>query len=250
MSEETKQVTLTTDEHGLFKVNSLEQQMQFAQVLLKTGAINQSFKTPQQVVIGIHFAIALGLDPRIALNSMYVINGRPALYGDGPLILVRRSGLLENFREYFVDEKGQEVGPGKGANVYAAVCEVKRKGEESIQRDWFSLDDRKAAGLNSPVWQKYERTMMKYRARSMALKSKFADTLNGIEIAEYITDSLPQEGIAEEKGKPKISNLNTLFTEEFAQEAPREEGQEVTEEVVEEAPKIKSAKEASFKLGE
>jgi len=214
-----KQPTLTTDEGGQLNLVSLDEQLAFADRLIKNKMISTSFETPAQVLIGIQYAKALGMEIVPALKCMYVLNGQPCLYGDGPLSLIQRSGLVEGYKEFFIDESGEEIcfaNKNLQKEVYASVCRIKRKGDSEWQEDCFSLDDLKQSGINMSyakeklVWQKFRRNMMRYKARSMALKSKFADLLQGFGIAEYDYHSDPVTGIMGEVKETSPINLDVL----------------------------------------
>lgn len=207
--------TLTTNDNGLMDLTSLTAQLAFAKRMLDSRVLNSSFKTPQQVVIGMQYALAIGIDPRIALNEMYVVNGKPQLYGKGPLAIVEASGKLESIEEFWIDKEQKKIcfeNKNLGTDAFAAICRVKRKGDDAIQEDFFSIKDMAKAGLSGIVWNKYQRVMMRYRARAMALQSKFPDVLNGIDIAEYHQDSLPEQDF-EVVESPKLTQLNKLLEE-------------------------------------
>lgn len=180
---------------------------------LKSRILPQRFDTPEMIVAAMQYAIELGLKPLTALRQIAVVQGTPCTFGDLPLALVQRSGTLESIREFLVDKDGKEIGTKNGnltAEVYAAVCIVKRKGDPNELERFFSLDDAKRAGLGgSPTWKSYPKLMLKYRARSQALKDKFADALNGVAIAEYDFHELPDEE------SPKLGDaagdLNKVF---------------------------------------
>lgn len=177
----------------------------FAQGLMRDDMVSKTFKTPQQVVQGIMLCEGLNVDPRIGMKMLYVIDGKPSLYGDGPLMLCRRTGLISHWKEYYVNEAGDEICPANKnlADVpFAAVTEVGRKDEEGIQIDYFTQNDIDTSGVNinkygeKMTWRKHRAIMMRYRARTKALKSKFGDLLNGAPITEYISEDAPKEGFA------------------------------------------------------
>ena len=78
----------------------------------------------------------------------------------------------------------------------------------------------KLAGLDvskygkKDIWAKWERTMIRYKARSMALRSKFADLLAGIHIAEYDDHTAPE--FATLKVKKNGKNAADRMNEEYA----------------------------------
>lgn len=192
---------LKVNDRGALALASIEDQLLFAQRILSERLISDTFKTPQQVVIAFQYAKAMQINELLALKMMYVVNGRPCLYGEGPLSLVQRTGLVTSLREFFLDENGEEISV-KNKNlkspVFASVTQIRRRGDDEVQEDFFTLEDLAQAKLDigkygkKEVWEKWQRIMMRYKARSMALKSKFADLIAGIPIAEYDENFSPE----------------------------------------------------------
>lgn len=216
---------LATRPTGQLKLGSVEEQFAFAQRLIELKMISETFTAPAQVVIGIQWAISMRLEPVTALNLMYVIRGRPSLWGDGPLMMCQRNGELCDIEEFFVDKDGKRISvenKNLSAPAWGAVCRVWRKGHVVPQEDFFSLEDMRRAKVDvnkhgkKETWAKYERIMLRYRARSLALKTKFADCLQGVDIAEYhhnFTPELPEEShIA---GMDTKENINAALLEDF-----------------------------------
>jgi hypothetical protein len=169
--------------------------VQIASYYLKSKMLPARFNTVEMIVTAWQYALELGLKPLTAFRQIAVVQGTPCTFGDLPLALVQRSGKLESIREYAVDKNSKEIcvkNMNLNAEVYAAVISVKRKGDPEVLERFFSIDDVRRAGLgNSPTWKAYTPVMLKYRARSQALKDKFPDCLNGIAIAEYDYHVIP-----------------------------------------------------------
>lgn len=123
----------------------------------------------------------IGLPPLAAVQNIAVINGRPAVYGDVMLGLIRASGLLASFSEEAIGERG------KDSFGYRCTA-VRVKGDKSAQE--FTVYDAKAAGKwGSPgPWSSYPLRMLQMRARSWALRDLFADVLNGMTTIEEARD--------------------------------------------------------------
>ena len=145
-------------------------------------AINSSSFCPKEyrgkpfdILIAIQMGKDVGLKPLQALKNISVINGRPTLWGDALLAVVKSSGLLEYCKEWQEDD--------------TAYCEVKRKGESIPTKCSFSLEDAKKANLTgNPTWVKYTNRMLKMRARAFALRDAFPDLLCGMESREEVLD--------------------------------------------------------------
>lgn len=146
--------------------------MQMADIMFKSGAMPSTIKNREAVFVAMQMGAGLGLTPMQAVQSIAVINGKPALYGDAMLAIVKASGLLEYIKEEIT---------GKDDNMIA-TCTVKRKGEqEPVIRTW-SVADAKQAGKwgTQGVWSAYAKRMLQMRPRSFALRDTFPDLLLGL----------------------------------------------------------------------
>lgn len=155
---------------------TFEQALTFCDYLANSDMVPKDFKgKPANCLIAIQWGAELGLKPLQALQNLAIINGRPALWGDAVIALVRSSPLCE-----FITETDD----GK-----TATCRVKRRGEPEEVRT-FSMDDARAAGLvgKQGPWTQYPKRMRQMRARAFALRDVFPDVLRGMPIAEEVMD--------------------------------------------------------------
>jgi hypothetical protein len=159
-----------------------ESAYRMAQVIVAAKMAPASLDTPEKACVAIMHGLEVGLTPMAALQSIAVINGMPTIWGDGMLALVRASGLLEEIVEDVeVDDKGEPT---------IAVCKVKRRGEAQWAISSFTRVEAQRAGLwnKRGPWEGYKARMLKMRARSWALRDKFADVLRGLHMAEEAMD--------------------------------------------------------------
>lgn len=188
---------IETDEHGVLRPANLDEAYRMAVAFHKSKLLPTRFNSPEMILTAVQFVSELGLKPLTALRQLAVINGTPSLFGDLPLSLCFSNGKLEYIKEWFIEKSGKEIcvkHSNLDAEVWGAVCIVKRKGDLEPLESFFSLGDAERAGLfKNPVWKSYPKRMLRYRARSQALKDKFPDALNGISIAEYDFNTLPNE---------------------------------------------------------
>jgi len=157
---------------------TFDQLLVFAEHLSKSKLVPFDYQgNPSACLVAMQFGASLGINPLQALQNIAVINGRPSLWGDAALALVRASPLCESISE---KREGE-----------TAICIVKRRGESAQQRT-FSVNDAKRAGLwgKKGPWQEYPARMLQMRARSFALRDIFPDVLFGITIAEEAQDSI------------------------------------------------------------
>lgn len=171
---------------------TFEQALQFAEYLADSELVPKDYRgKPGNCLIAMQWGAELGLKPLQALQNIAAINGRPALWGDAVLALVRASPLCEFVIE---SDDGQ-----------AATCRVKRRGEPEQSRT-FSVDDARAAGLlgKQGPWTQYPKRMRQMRARAFALRDVFADVLRGLPVAEEVMDATSERhmGMVDEVRQP------------------------------------------------
>lgn len=159
---------------------NFEQALTFSNYLSDSDLVPKDYKgKPANCLIAMQWGAEVGLKPLQAIQNIAVINGRPSMWGDAALALVRASPLCESVVETESDTQG--------------TCTVKRRGEPEYTVV-FTVDDAKRAGLfgKQGPWQQSPKRMMKLRARAFALRDKFTDVLRGIAIAEESMDLPPE----------------------------------------------------------
>jgi len=185
-------VPLMLDADMAFKPTSFDEFYRMCNMFAKSGFMPKRFKDAAEIMTAIQFAVELGLKPITGLRQIAVIEGTPSIFGTLPLSLCYKSGLMEEFEETYFLKDGtpcDETDP----NLFGAQTMVKRKGRKPIIKK-FTLDMAKRANLirnKAMPWDNYPHLMLKYRARSTALKDALPDVLDGIAIAEYDFDRLP-----------------------------------------------------------
>jgi hypothetical protein len=158
------------------------------------GMAPKGMDTPEKCMIAIMRGMEVGLTPFMALDKIAIVNGRPTIWGDGAIGLVRGSGLCE-----FIKERIEGTGDAR-----VAVCEAKRRGEADPIRRTFSVNDAKKAALwgKQGPWQQYPERMLQMRARAFALRDGFADVLGGLYLREEIEDAQPPRDVTPQREEP------------------------------------------------
>lgn len=163
---------------------TLGEAMEFAHMLADSTIVPKDFMgKPGNVLVAIQWGMEIGLKPMQAMQNIAVINGRPSIWGDAALALVKASPHYDDVIETY-----EGTGDKK-----KAVCIAKRKGRTDVVSE-FSVEDAKTAGLykKSGPWTQYPDRMLKMRARSFALRDQFPDVLKGLPMAEEAMD-IPEE---------------------------------------------------------
>lgn len=193
---------------------SLDEAIRFADILSKSNIIPKDFaNNPGNILAAIQWGMELGLQPMQAMQNIAVINGRPSLWGDAVIALVRGSALCEYVYEALEGD--------------VATCRVKRRGEEEQSRT-FSMVDAKAAGLSgkSGPWTQYPKRMLQLRARAFALRDVFPDVLRGMPVAEELMDMAKERDVSPPKPQVEAEPhaLPTYSDEQMAANLPKWQG--------------------------
>ena len=190
--------------------SSLAEAMEFAGMMSKASIVPKDYQNnPGNILVAIQWGMEIGLQPLQSMQSIAVINGRPSIWGDAMLALVRSSGLLEAINEDVTDSK--------------AVCTIKRRGEQEVVRE-FSMQDAKQAGLTGKQgpWAQYPKRMLQMRARAFALRDVFPDVLRGVHVAEEAQDMSERDmGSADVVGEvPPASRTSALKAKLLSKQEP------------------------------
>lgn len=219
-------------------LHTLEDMKTVAQLILQSGLAPDSFKTAEQIFVGLQTGAEVGLKPMQALNSIVVIKGKPTLWGDAALALVKRSGLLDEYTEKVT---------GEGDGMVAYVKSVRGDDDKSnvcIVETTFTVADAKTAKLWKKVgpWTTHPKRMLKYKARAFNLRDNFPDVLFGMHLTEemYGEEPLP----APESDVPIREERRSLAIPSTDVDVTRKHVDETEAETVTEAAEVKSEPES------
>lgn len=196
-------------EDSLFSPQLYKHYQNVAVTLSKSSIIPTAYKNkPEDIFVAMAMGYQLGFPVEQSLQDIAVINGRPCLWGDGLLSLALNHPECESIEEERIY---------KGEAVIGFKCTVKRKGHKSHTQT-FTLQNAEHAGLlrRKGVWETYPVRMLQMRARSLALRDKFADALRGLRIAEVEQD----DGIIDIEPIETKSEILTRDLKEKSAEKP------------------------------
>ena len=187
---------------------TFEQALTFSNYLADSDMVPKDFKgKPGNCLVAIQWGMEIGLKPLQAMQNIAVINGRPSLWGDAVIALVRSSPLCE----YIIEEDDGRT----------ATCKVKRRGEPEQSRS-FSMDDAKAAGLlgKQGPWTQYPKRMRQMRARAFAVRDVFPDVLKGLPVAEEVMDTPSERHMGQVERVEPTTPQPAYTAEQFADLLP------------------------------
>lgn len=185
---QTRDRSIVVAGHRGVELRSLDDFYRFAQYVVSADMVPPGIKNEAGVLIAIQRGAEVGLLPMQALQSIYIVNNQPHLFGDAPKAIVEASGLLEYCKEY---EEGKYPD-----DSYRWVCKLKRRGRDE-RLSTFSIADAKTAqlwekkskdGTRPTPWVLYPKRMLMWRARGYGLRDEFPDVLKGFPIRELADD--------------------------------------------------------------
>jgi hypothetical protein len=174
---------------------SYDQLERFAETIARSRMVPKQYRhEPEDVMVAVMHGMEIGLKPLQALQNIAMINGKPSIYGDAAIALVRASPVCAKIKEWREGE-GEEM---------VAYCYAQRSDGDECEHA-FDVTDAKKAGLwdKKGPWSSYPQRMLQMRARSWVLRDLFADVLQGLYIAEEARD-IPSE---DEKRDAKYEKL-------------------------------------------
>jgi hypothetical protein len=178
------ELDIRSESFGLLGIQpkTLDEVLEVCKHIADSDFVPKDFRgKPGNVMIAGQMGHELGLPLMQSLQSIAVINGRPAIYGDALVGIIRaRPNICEYINESF---------QGEGDKL-AAVCVAKRRDQDKPSTATFSVGDARRAGLwdKSGPWKQYPKRMLMWRARGFALRDAFPELLKGIITTEEAMD--------------------------------------------------------------
>lgn len=201
---------------------TMDEAMRFAEVISKSAMVPKEYQgKPANTLVAVQWGMELGLAPMQALQNIAVINGKPSVYGDALLAMVRADSRCRGVQEY-VEGKGDDM---------TAVCIIKRAHGDDIEeiKRTFSVGQAKQARLwgKPGPWQQYPERMLQHRARGNAIRDGFPDVIKGLVTVEEAQDMEPRDVT------PTQTPVQAPKLEDLAKTAPKQvEAVEVVPEPV------------------
>jgi len=162
---------------------SMGEAIEFSKMISSSGMVPAAYKgKPQDILVAIQWGYEVGLQPMQALQNIAVINGKPSIYGDAAIALVKADPRCRGVKET-IEGEGEKM---------VARCVVRRAYGDEIEETeaTFSVDDAKRAKLwgKQGPWSQYPKRMLAMRARGFAIRDAFPDAMKGMITAEEAQD--------------------------------------------------------------
>ena len=155
----------------------------------------ESFLTRRRIAVQtvgfvVRYGLGLGLAPEVSLNGIFVIGGRPSMYAEQMVALIKARG-----HGHRVVERTAE----------RCVVEVRHRSESDWEAFEFSMEDAVVAGYvkgkgpnkdgkgGNEKYSTDPKAMLYARASSIACKTKFPEDLRGMVTYEELQDERAQD---------------------------------------------------------
>jgi hypothetical protein len=164
-----------------FDIARYEQIGRIANVFAKSDLVPKDFKgNPNNCFIAIHMAMRLNIDPLLAIQNIYLVNGNPGLSAKLCISLANRSGVFADNIVFTETGSGDDL-------VVTANAKLKSNGQ--FVSKTMSLKEAHAAGwTGKPVWKSQPGQMLSYRTATQLIRLYAPDAILGMTTVEEWED--------------------------------------------------------------
>lgn len=141
-----------------------------AAMLKQGGVLPKGIDTVPKMVVVLQAGREIGLAPIEALNSLYFVNGKVAMYGEAVPNQILRAG--------------HRIVWGKCDATEATVTIIRGDDGQKMTTKFTMAEAQERGYTNNPIYKKFPENMLKWRALSMTAKFIAPDALRGIGIKE------------------------------------------------------------------
>lgn len=212
-------------------LETLQDAMQLAEWAADSDLVPKDYRSkPANCLIAFQMGAEVGMHPLQALQSIAVINGRGAFYGDAVLAIARSSSVWseKHFKEWTTG-----TFPDNDYTHHCQIGRIVKDGSVRIAEESFSVEDAKRAGLwnrrgrdGQPTpWVQYPKRMMTFRPRNFVLRDNFGDVLKGMPIVEDLQDveeaewePVDGEGGEQEKPASRVEQMKQRLAQQKGDE--------------------------------
>lgn len=165
-------------------------------VLVKSGFLPVSVKTPEAAMAIAMKGYELGMSMMLSFSYIYVVDGKTCITAEGMNFLIRKNCPEARISIVKRDATG-------------CILKAWRPGMDSPVEFYFSIEDaKKALLMANPAWQKYPKNMCFNRAFSDLARTIFPDCIGGL---SYVPEEIESINLVVEDGE-----INQPLTESTA----------------------------------
>ena len=214
-------------ERGL-QLTTLDEVWQLA-AIMHASHIGPKEDSKEDVFGKLAYGFELGISPMMALNCIYIVNNRTAIFGDAVPGLVERSRLLEW-------DKVDVIGAYPNDD-FGFVVTSKRMDREPKSWTYTIADAKRAKLWGKPgAWTTDSKRMLFYRCRTFNYRDNFPDVLKGLHTVEEMRDIVNAEYEVQDD-RTQTERLVDIVVQKPPKPEPPETPQEAeTEDMFEDMP--------------
>lgn len=166
--------------HALdFYRGGFEQMKEVATLLSKSDLVPDHFKQrPANIIIALEFAHRANVSPFAAMQSMFVISGKPGMSAAMAISLARQARVWKHLR-YEVAGKGETLAVRAIATLDDGI-EI----SETVTYQQANAD----GWTKNPKYKSLPELMLKYRAATFLIRTHFPEVLFGMHTIEELQD--------------------------------------------------------------
>ncbi len=181
----------------------VDQALRISEMFAKSDLVPDNYKNkPANIFLAVSAGASLGLAPFQAMQNIAVINGKPSIWGDALLAMVRNDKRCLSVKETI-------EGEGTARTATCSVSRLAPNGETEVISSSFTMGNAQKAGLlNRKPWQSFPDRMLQMRARGFALRDAFADVIGGLITGEEAEDYPIKEAQKTQGTLPKYDKDN------------------------------------------
>jgi len=187
-------------ERGRLMPTDHNQLYRMAERIYNSGTNISGACSPADVMVALMAGAEIGLGPASTIKSVYVVNGRPTLWGDAIV------GIAQWSPDY-IDHTIADEGEGEDMRCTCTVRRFRELRDKTLRilsfTESFSWREAVAAGLTQKkgsIWSKFPKRMLRGKAKTYAFREAFADLLAGfqhesdaLDIVEFRPALMPGE---------------------------------------------------------
>lgn len=191
----------------------LQDAHKIASAICRTAFVPEHFRgKPEETAVGILYGATVGFDPLTAVQQIFVIGGKPALYARAMVAIAMRAGH---------DIWTEEEKPG------TVTVAGKRAGSDHVSRVTWTTELAKQAGYDkNPKYRSDPRSMLYARASGDVARRIAPDALLGL---AYNVEEMQLAGTADVVSRPKATAKDQVRAALTTKQEPAPEESEPTD---------------------
>jgi hypothetical protein len=180
--------TKTLSPPGIVSFDSPAALMELATIVYRGGP-PAGFAKPEQVAIAIAYGAEVGLKPMQSVASIKVVGGKPSIYGEAGLALLRSSADLQSIN------MGIDSTDDNPESRFGWIETIRKSEKGTIRQTIYKIADAIQAGLwggkhmgGKGPWVTNPERMLKWRAIGFHLRDWWPEVMCGLVLTEEVED--------------------------------------------------------------